>query len=205
MLSAIPAAALEKALAQCLKLDPQTAALARQLSAKVVAIKLRNPAINFYLHFNDAGIKVSSDYDGQLDVQLSGTLLAMGRMAWVGQDHESLFSSDIEINGDAEVARQVRMLFDGFDIDWEEVLANIVGDVAAHQLGVTVRGFQRWSQQSMQSLRQDASEYLQEEVQLLAVREDVDAFLTDVDCLRNDVERLEKRLQRLRSRQGSEA
>lgn len=204
MLNAIPAAALEKALGQCLKLDPQAAELADRLSGKVVMLKLRHPDYDFFLHFTAGGITVSSDDAGHCDARICATPLALGRMAMLGHDHDSLFTGDIEISGDADVARQVRMLFDGFDIDWEEVLAGMVGDVLAHQIGVAVRGMQQWSKQSLHTLRRDTSEYLQDEVELLARREDVEAFLADVDTLRNDVERLEMRWKRLYSEKQSE-
>ena len=52
MFSAVGAAALEKLIAQALKMDPDRAAVVRQLNSKVVAIDLRGPGLKFFLQFD---------------------------------------------------------------------------------------------------------------------------------------------------------
>ena len=205
MFSTMTAAALEKLIAQCLKLDPETAAVARQLSGKVVAIELRGPGLEFFLSFSDDAVAVLTEYDGQPNARVSGTPLAMLRMGLSGHDRNSLFSGDVEISGDIDVGKRVRALVDGLDIDWEEQLSRVVGDVLAHQAGNVVRGLRDWAEQSLDTLQRDTGEYLREESLLLARREEVEAYLSEVDRLRNDVERLELRLRREQSRRQGEA
>ena len=49
------------------------------------------------------------------------------------------------------------------------------------------------------TLEKDLGEYLQEELRLLPVRIEIDAFLAAVDSLRDDSERLQARFDRLRA------
>ena len=116
----------------------------------------------------------------------------------LGQDSENaLFSGDVEIVGDTEAGQQFNQTLQQLDIDWEEHLSHITGDVIAHQLGRGLRGLLRWGRQVEDSLLQDTAEYLEEEKLLVATKFEVEAFNRDVDVIRNDIERLQARIQRL--------
>ena len=205
MLSAVGAAALEKLITQALKMDPERATVVRQLNGKVVAIELRGTGLKFYLQFDGDSVHVLTAYDAPANATIAGTPLSLLRLGLHGHERDSLFSGDVEISGDMDIGKNVRALVDGLDIDWEEQLSRIVGDVLAHQIGNAARGLKTWAQQSADTLRDDASEYLREESHLLVQRDEVDAFLASVDRLRNDVERLDLRYQRLLSRRRSES
>ena len=205
MFSAVGAAALEKLIAQALKMDPERATVVRQLNGKVVAIELRGPGLKCFLQFDGDSVHVLTAYDSPVNATIAGTPLSLLRLGLHGHDRDSLFSGDVEISGDMDIGKSVRALVDGLDIDWEEQLSRIIGDVLAHQVGNAARGLRTWTQQSVDTLCNDTSEYLREESQLLVQRDEVDAFLADVDRLRNDVERLDLRYQRLLSRHKSES
>jgi ubiquinone biosynthesis protein UbiJ len=106
-------------------------------------------------------------------------------------------SGDLEISGDVELGRRFQRTMEDLEIDWEERLARIVGDVAAHELGNLLRGARAWQARSLHSLGEDLSEYLQEEARVLASRNRVEAFLREVDRVCTDADRLEARLRRL--------
>jgi len=86
-------------------------------------------------------------------------------------------------------------------IDWEEVLAQNIGDIPAHQAGRLLRGSLDWIMSTRGKLREDIGEYLQEEVRLLPSRNEIEAFMDDVSKTRSDVDRLEARIQRLEKEQ----
>ena len=83
------------------------------------------------------------------------------------------------------------------EIDWEEHLSRLTGDIIAHQIGNTVRGLFRWGERSAEHLGQDAADYLQEETDILPVPWEVEGFIEEVDTLRSDIDRLEARVKRL--------
>ena len=109
----------------------------------------------------------------------------------------------MEIIGDTETGQLFNQILQQLDIDWEEHLSHITGDVIAHQMGRGLRGLLRWGRQVEDSLLQDTAEYLEEEKQLVATKYEVEVFNHDVDVLRNDIERLQARVQRLQDKMAT--
>jgi len=96
-----------------------------------------------------------------------------------------------------EAGQAFKAALDELDIDWEEQLAGITGDMVAHQLGNTMRSAGNWLRQGRTTLEQDLGEYLQEELRVVPTRIEIENFIADVDQLRMDLERLEARIRRL--------
>lgn len=189
---------LEAALNRCLRLDPATLERLAALSGKAIEIHLRAPDLRFYLLSGPTGIRLAPQLDRAPDTTLSGTPLGLLRGALArGGGRRELFSDDLRIDGDTETGKRFKAILDAIDIDWEEQLSRLVGDVAAHHLGNLARGFKHWSQEAGQTLTDDLGDYLREESRLVPQRAEVDRFLTAVDILRTDIDRLEQRITRL--------
>lgn len=200
MVTALPtaiAAALEVAINQVLQLDPDSLARLQALQGKVVAIELRGLNISFYLIPDDRGLNVFSHFEGEPDTVLRGTPLSMVRMGVAARPGDVLLAGDVEISGDVELGQQVREILDGLDIDWEEHLSHLTGDIVAHKLGDIARGVITWGRKTADILGQDVAEYLQEESRDLVTPSEVEEFLGQVDILRSDVDRFEARVSRL--------
>jgi ubiquinone biosynthesis protein UbiJ len=194
------AATLEVAINQVLQLDPETFDRLRTLQGKVIAIELRGLDITLYLIPGDDGLNVFGDFEGEPDTTLRGTPLAMARMGLATHAGDVLFAGDVEISGDVELGQQFRDILDGLDVDWEEHLSRLTGDMVAHKVGNLVRGAMQWGRNTMDTLGQDAAEYLQEESRDLPNRIEIEDFLAQVDTLRTDVDRAEARVARLEKR-----
>ena len=136
--------------------------------------------------------------DDAPDTVLRGTPYTMARLGLSKKSGELLFSGAVEIDGDAELGQRFKALLDSIDIDWEEQLSRITGDVIAHQIGVAWRDLQAWRRQATETLSKDAVEYFQEESRDLPTPTEVEAFLAGIDTLRSDVDRLEQRVARLK-------
>ena len=106
-----------------------------------------------------------------------------------------MLSGEIEITGDVRLGREFKKLLNEIDIDWEEHLAGIVGDVAANQFMQLTKKLGNWSRGAANSIAADLSEYLQEESRDVVSGAEMEMFYHDVDILRNDVDRLEARLE----------
>ena len=198
-LPVILASGLELALNQVVGLDPETRDRFSRLAGKVVAIELRDLNLRFLILPAENQIHVQGHFEGDADTVIRGTSIAMARMSLREDAADSLFAGDVEISGDVELGEQFRALIDNIDIDWEEQLSKLTGDVIAHQVGNMVRHITRWGRQTADTLRQDMSEYLHEESRALPDKDDVERFNQAVDTIRMDVERLEARIQRLQS------
>ncbi|MEJ2552962.1 MAG: SCP2 sterol-binding domain-containing protein [Gammaproteobacteria bacterium] len=192
-------AGLEIALNRCLALDPETLSRLESMTGKIVAVELRGLGVTLHMAPHGGGIQLLRDYAGTADAVISGAPLSLARVG-LGEERGLLFAGAVEINGDVSLGQHFEAVLRDMDIDWEEQLSRLVGDVAAHQVGNLVRDTLEWGAKSMDSLGRDMTEYLQEESRHLPQRDEVNEFLAAVDVLRDDTERLEARVKRLRGR-----
>ncbi len=191
-------AGLEAALNSALRLDPETFQRLPQFSGKVIAVELQGAELTLYLLPGADGISLMSQYPDEPDTILSGTPLAMAKMALGPDASKLLFAGEVTIRGDVETGQRFKRLLDQWDIDWEELLSRYSGDFVAHKLGDLLRATGAWGQQALNVLGQDAAEYLQQEGQDLPQPAAVRQYLHEVDTLRDDIARLEARVTRLR-------
>ncbi len=194
--SALACAALESALNRYLDLDPDTKARFADLHGKVIGMQILGLGLTLYFVPAPQGLQVLSQFEGAPDTLIRGAPLALARLGR-GGGMDGLFNGDISIDGDTETAQRFGEILGDLDPDWEEHLARLTGDVAAHEIGNLARGGRAWASATSQSLEQDLAEYLKEEGQLLPSRYEVEGFMHEVDRMRDDVERLEARLARL--------
>lgn len=189
-------ALLEDAGNRVLRLDPDTLAALGALHGRVVCLTFTDLATSVYLQPSEAGLRVLHTFAGAPDVTLSGRLPAYARLS-LGAQPGLFFSGDLAISGDVDLGHRFQRVLEGLDIDWEEQLSRVVGDVAAHAMGNAARDVRAWGRQAVATLGQDVAEYLTEERRDLPPRSVVEPFLQAVDTLRADVDRLTQRIARL--------
>lgn len=203
MLSVAALAGLEQALNAALALDPKTVERLGRLQGRVIAIELQGTGIRLLLQPEQNGLRLMGHYEGQVDTTLSGAPFALLRMS-TGRTGEGLFKGGVEIDGDVELGQQIQRVFEKLDIDWEEHLSHLTGDIIAHQVGNAVRGLLNWGERAADHLGQDTADYLQEEAEILPLPWEVAEFLEQVDTLRSDADRLEARVKRLQRKLENE-
>lgn len=191
---------VERALNRFLQLDPATMQRMAQLEGRCIGIDLENTGIRFYIHPGPQRI-VLTDQAEQVDTMLHGTPLAMTRLGLGPDASQSLFSGNVRITGDTETGQTFKEILDRIDIDWEEQLSHITGDLIAHQAGNALRRMRGLLRSAGHTLQQDAGEYLREERRVLPARIEVENLITDIAALRTDTDRLEARIRRLQTRQ----
>lgn len=203
MLSVAAMAGLETAVNAALALDPKTGERLQRLEGKVIAIELSGIGLRLFVQPAKGGLRLMGDFDGTVDTTLRGAPFAMLRMS-SGRTGEGLFKGGVEIDGDVELGTRIQRVFEQLDIDWEEHISRLTGDIIAHQLGNTVRGLFAWGERSTDHLGEDVADYLQEERDVLPVGWEVEEFIEGVDTLRSDVDRIEARIKRLQKMLESE-
>jgi ubiquinone biosynthesis protein UbiJ len=197
-------AAIEAALNRVLQLDEDTLARLEKLQGKIIAIEVQGLNVPLYLIPEPNKLSVYGRYEAEPDTLLRGTPLALMRMGLVKHAGDVLFAGDVEISGDVELGQEFSEILQALDIDWEEHLSHVTGDLVAHKLGNAVRGMMSWGKQTADTLSQDVTEYLQEESDTLPNADEVDDFMQQVDVLRTDVDRMEARVRRLESANKAE-
>jgi len=188
--------AIDKAINAYLQLGDNVTSKLAKLDDKLVAIELRGLNTNLYFIRDNDKLSVRSFADETPDAIISATPLMLAQMAVQKNADKALFAGQMKITGDLEAAQTLQDILSGADIDWEEHLSSLVGDVMAHQVSRGVRGLFNWADNSQSSLQADLSEFLLHEAKLLPDRQDLNNFLDDVDTLRSDIERFSVRLDR---------
>ena len=196
-ISAAALASLEQLLNQAIRLDPEAPARLVPLHGRVIRLELVGLGLSILLIPEPGGMQLLSRFEGEPDCTLRGTPLDLARMRSSRESADQLFSGAVEIEGDSGLARQFGEFLSALDIDWEEQLSRLTGDVIAHEVGNLARGLFSWGRQLRRTSGMNLQEYLQEELRLLPSRNEIESFLADVDQLRDDVERLSARLDRL--------
>ena len=110
---------------------------------------------------------------------------------------------EVEVAGDTDFASAISHLARNLRWDFEEDLARVFGDVAAHRMAEAGRSFGRWGENTAEHFGRTFAEYWTEEQPLIAGRRDLEEFNRAVDQLRDDAARLEKRLDNLLRRQDA--
>jgi ubiquinone biosynthesis protein UbiJ len=187
----------EELLNRAIRLDPAGQARLSAMHGRVIKLEPLGLGRCLYLIPEPAGIQVYQHCEGEADCTLRGTPLDLARMRSSRASADQLFSGSVEIIGDSALAQQFAEALFALDIDWEEQLSRLTGDLLAHEIGNLGRGLWRWGERVRRTAGMNLQEYLQEELRLLPARAEVEPLLTQIDHLRDDVERLSARIERL--------
>lgn len=187
---------LAKVLNHALYQNPPSLQLLNKLSGKIIRIELTHLEISLTLFPDVQGITVLSDYEGEVDVRITGAPFTLLRLLL--QEQPLLANNpEVVIAGDMGIAQQLLELIKELNPDWEEQIAQWLGDIPAHYLTNSFQQAQEYTQDRFNTLQLNLSEYLQEEVHHLPNPMEMELFLDTIDTLRDDLERLEQRIQRL--------
>jgi ubiquinone biosynthesis protein UbiJ len=190
-------AALENALNRYIQMDEEAVAGLDDLENRAIGLSIINTPIELFMILENRYISVRDSFEGDVDAYISATPLALIKSGQTGDNSQAFFRGEMHVTGDTAVGHQFQQLLKNVDIDWEEQLSRITGDVLAHSIGHTLRSSMKWARQAGETLQQDTAEYLQEESGMLPRPEEVTGFLSEVDELRDATARLEARIRRL--------
>jgi ubiquinone biosynthesis protein UbiJ len=189
--------ALSKAVNTALALDPESDQRLKKLQGKVITIEFLPVHFTFQCVFTSAGIEIQKEQQLASEAVIRGTPLQMLGAMLSKDNRQRFFAEDLIIEGNAELAQQVVNLFDEMEIDWEEQISRVVGDVPAYHAGRLLRGAKQWLRKATDSLSENVNEYVHEEARWVPAREALQDYFNDIDALRMDVDRAEARLQNL--------
>lgn len=188
---------LEATLNKYLSLDQDSSFFLAPLAGKVIAVNIQPFDETIYLCPTTDSIQCLDQFPGQPDTRLTGTIWALGLMGLSSKPMRSIFSGEVKIEGDLDIGRKFQELFAKLDIDLEEKLSHVTGDIIAHKIGRFFRAGQSWGKDSIETFRLNAAEFLQEETRDLPAGPEADIFYAQVDQLRSDFDRLQSRIERL--------
>ena len=190
-------ASAETAINKALKFDPATQAKLSALSPKVLAIHFEKPAFSIYVRFLN-GVQLMRHYEHDAEAALTGPVSAFINLASNDDKQAALMQSDIQIQGSSQLALSLADAMSDLDVDFEAMIAELTGPVAAHIIGKNVRNISAWFKQTGRKFKQDSVEYVRDELQLAPHTLEGESRFTDIQKIKMDTERLEARIQRLK-------
>ena len=192
---------LETAGNRILSLDDDNKQKLEKLHGKVIALEVKTIKQTIYVIPGSDGMEFHSQTENTPDVTIKTTIGALAKISKNGMEDADLKTGELEIEGDAITGQRFAGMITELDIDWEELLAQQIGDIPARVIGQGTRNLTEWVNDTQQTMKQNTAEYLVEELRVAAPKHAVDTFLNDVDTLRADVDRLHARIKRLADHQ----
>lgn len=194
---------LEKVMNGYLRLDEENLSRLASLDGKIIKFSVTDWRINFYIYPGVNGIHLSTTETATADTIIAGTLVGLFKAGLAKGSGTALFANSIDISGDTQVGEQIRRLLVDMDIDWEEHLSKIIGDIAAHKLSTSIKQTIHLGKITARTLGDNLKEFLQIESRAVPSPTEVEKFIDDVNVLQYAVDRAEARLNHLYSKRKS--
>lgn len=193
--------ALEAALNSALSLDPASQRRLEDLAGKSVQIEITDLRLNWCLHLNYPLVLLEVGAETAANSRLSGKLQDFLGLAV--KDSVSLGHSGVSHSGDIQLLNTCIQLFKNLELDWASLVSERFGPLP----GAFVDQLQGASQQLKQTLAKlppFLGDYVQNELQLVPSKPELDLFTQDIHELRSSVDRLSARIERLSARLDQE-
>ncbi|RDH46259.1 ubiquinone biosynthesis accessory factor UbiJ [Zooshikella ganghwensis] len=190
-------AAMEKVVNELLALDPLTQQRLARFSGETLCIQSTQPKLTFYISFTLQGISLHSHHESSLTACLTGEGSDLLRLLLNKSTADSTLSEHLQLAGNTDFIMAVHQIIQESELDWEALVARLVGPLLAHKVTNGLRSGLHWLQYTQQTLQQNITEYLQEELKELPPRNAVEIFQEDLMQLQSDTDQLEDRLARL--------
>jgi ubiquinone biosynthesis accessory factor UbiJ len=190
--------AAEQAINKALEYDPASRTALARLSDHVLAVTLEPAELTVYVMPGAEAVDLRSHFEGEPSVRVRGPLTALIRLATGHQNN--LKTTGAQVSGDSGVLLELRGILQNLDLDWEEALSQLFGDVAGHGAAQLLREAGLWLRDRGASSRRLLSEFITEELHLLPSRQELEDFYRAVDDVRFDLDRVEARMRHLTTR-----
>lgn len=188
---------IESAGNHLLSLDPEFLEQLPPFYGRTFRIEIIEPDYAIDLRPCPDGFIFELANDRQPDVTLRGSLWAFVQLGKDGAHSDVFTKGRINMEGDAELGQAFQRALAGLQIDWEELIASLVGDMAARSIYRFADEFKNWFSQSNTQFKQNTGEILQQELKLAPSQVEADALARDIEILRSDVARIEARIAKL--------
>ena len=181
-----------------LKADPEKSVRLDEINHRIIRVRLREAEITRYVSIIDGQIEICAESESSHhDVAIDLSVKAVPALISGKKPLELVKQDMIGIEGDAHIVSVFQRVLREVEIDWEELLADRVGDTLAHQLSKLVRSGRQFGIRFGQTVKESVREYVFEEALILVSQQDLNDFYWQVDQLRESVDRIDARIARL--------
>jgi len=197
-------AVLEQLINPLIRLDPASKQRLARLNQRLIALQTSSPELKIFVHCHQEGISLHSQWDRPADVTLRAPASRLLKMLTSENPRHQLYADDVSIEGNIGAMQDLQQLLLDLDIDWENQLANLVGDIPAQTAGQLLKRWSSWKSRACRTQFQNLREYLLYESNLFPSPPEREYFTERLELLRQKTDRLAARLERLKIKLASE-
>ncbi len=188
-------ASAEKIINAALAYDPATRIALSRLAPKILAINVTTPAITLFFVPTENGVRLLGHCEADITTQLQGSPSAL--LALLKSERMNLKDSGVQVTGNTLFLAELQQILQALDIDWEEILSQVFGDIIGHQSAEFIRHKIGWAKDRATNITRLTREFLTEELHALPSKPEVAFFNQQVDDLRLGVDRVDARIHEL--------
>ena len=105
-------------------------------------------------------------------------------------DRRPLSNPAITITGDINFIQDIYAILHNLDIDWEDYLAPMLGNLITNELSQFGKDLQEWTQQVSSNMKRNVDEYLKEEERIFPKKEQLKDFSEELERLKLKIDRV---------------
>jgi len=190
--------AAESLINGALKYDPATLRKMGELDGKVLLIESTMPPLKLAMETNGQGIMLHSNWQDKADTTVSGSLISIAGLAINSASQASFSGSGVNVSGDLDLLLKINNLMAKLNVDWEAILASVIGDIPAHLMAEKLRKSAAMAKDSGQRAKSAAAEVAKEELRVTPTSPEFKGFSQQVRELSSGVERAAARINKSR-------
>ena len=191
---------LEEAVNHLLASDPLSRKILTPIAGRTIAVELSDLHQTLYILPYEGGVQLQGTLLNSADVTLSGASSRFCQLMMSDDKSEHFFGNGIDIAGDSHLANQFQGALAQLKIDWESLLAEHIGDLAAHESVSLLKQQAGFFTHLQQSFHANVQEYVQEEARILPSRPEAEGVMDQIDQLRQRTDRLAARIEQLNAK-----
>ena len=190
--------AAESLINGALKYDPATLRKMGELEGKVLLIESTMPPLKLAMETNDQGIMLHSNWQDKADTTVSGSLISIAGLAINSASQASFSGSGVNVSGDLDLLLKINNLMAELNVDWEAILASVIGDIPARLMAEKLRKSAAMPKDAGQRAKSAAAEVAKEELRVTPTSPEFKGFSQQVRELSSGVERAAARINKSR-------
>jgi ubiquinone biosynthesis protein UbiJ len=196
-ISLVALASIERAVNYALKQDPPSQRRLTKLAGQQIFLEVEDFNLILQVHVLEEGIMLDRpesmdeiELDAKLDTHVKGPSSAYRKLL----EGDGFFDGDLRIRGNAQALMTLHKVMQGFEFDWEGILADKIGDLPAATFARLVRTQWSVTKELTTNARIHLVNYLQSNSELLPSKIEFDHFVDETERLGMQLDRFEAKL-----------
>ncbi len=183
----------ELVLNQILHQDPKYAKFLEKYNSKIILIN------SVYIYIKKSGLSFSlsiSKPSQQPDLVIK-FLYTQSIILLIETFQDNIDHQKLDLNGDLGLAQDFFTIFKNYDSFYLNKIAKIFGDIFSYSADFVGKDITNSLKYKQENLKDMFVFYLEDELQVIATKEEVKSFISDIDKIRLECDRLEARINKL--------